>query len=273
MYRAELLGLRTVLATKVAAVVAVLGLLATQLTFVTLLPALARGDIGPGAEALGDDLPSFALTSAGEQLAALSPLGTSTGSGSLGVVVIAVALLGVLAGTSDFRYGGIVGAALAAPRRGRIMVAKAGAVAAIAAVIGLALVLVSTVTLLVTLTASGTPVALGVAAAAGVLARGVLVVVALALIGLAIGVMARSQLTGVLVALAVLVLEPVVQATLGLVSGSAPLWTQFLPVALAQAAVGAGPTSLSPAIATVGLVVLTGVVVAAATVVLRRRDI
>lgn len=46
MFRAELLAIRSVVATKVAVLVAVLGLLATQVTLVTLLPALARGEIG-----------------------------------------------------------------------------------------------------------------------------------------------------------------------------------------------------------------------------------
>lgn len=273
MYRAELLGLRTVRATTVAALVAVLGLIATQVTFVTVLPALARGDIGPGAEALGGDLPAFSLTSGAEQLAALSPLGATSGGGSLGVVVLAVTLLGVLAGTSDFRFGGIVGAALASPRRERILVAKAAATATIAAVIGLALVVVSVITLAATLATSGIPLTVGAVAAAGVLARGVLVVALLALLGLAIGVVARNQLAGVLITLSILILEPVVQATVGLITGGVPAWTQFLPVALAQSAVGSGPGLLSPAIALVALVGLTGIVLVAAAVDLRRRDV
>ena len=59
MFRAELLGLTTTTATKVSALVAVIGLILTQLMFVTVLPALARGDIGPGAEALGADPVSY----------------------------------------------------------------------------------------------------------------------------------------------------------------------------------------------------------------------
>jgi hypothetical protein len=272
MYRAELLGVRTVRATTTTALVAVLGLIVTQLAFVTLLPALARGDIGPGAEAIGD-LPATALTTMPEQLAALSPLGATSGSGSLGVVVIAMTLLGVLAGTSDFRFGGIVGAALASPRRGRIVVAKAAAVATVAAVIGLALAVVSGVTLVVSLGASGLPLALDVPAALAVLGRGVLVVVLLALIGLAVGVLIRGQLAAVLVMLSVLVLEPIVQATVGLVVGSSPAWTQFLPVALAQAAVGSAPAILSPVVAIVGVVALAAIGLVAAAVSLTRRDV
>jgi ABC-2 type transport system permease protein len=273
MYRAELIGIRSVLATRVAAIIAIVGLVVTQLAVVTLLPALARGDIGPGAEELGGDLPSFDLGSSADQLGALSPLGSTSGTGSLGAVVIAVVLLGVLAGTSDFRFGGIVGAALASPRRGRILAAKAGAVATVGAVLGIVLVVVSTLTLIVGLAARGLPLAIDPVGAIGVVGRGVLVVLLLALLGLAIGVVARNQLAGVLVALAVLVLEPIVQGTAALVSGTAPVWTQFLPVALAQAAIGAGPAPVSPAVASIGLVVLTVIALGAAAVDLRRRDV
>ena len=120
MFRAELLGLTTTTATKVSALVAVIGLILTQLMFVTVLPALARGDIGPGAEALGADLPVLDLTSPAAQLDAINPLGASMGGGSIGIALLAIVLLGTLAGTSDDRYGGMVGAALASPRRGRI---------------------------------------------------------------------------------------------------------------------------------------------------------
>lgn len=273
MYRAELIGVRSVLATKVAALVAVLGLAATQVTFVTVLPALARGDIGPGAAALGDDLPAFGLASSAEQLGALSPLGSTTGGGSLGIVVIAVALLGVLAGTSDYRFGGIVGAALATPRRSSILVAKAAATATVAAGIALALVVVSLATLAVTLVTSGIPIAVDPLAVAGVLARGGLVIVLIALIGLAVGVLLRHQLAAVLVMLAILVLEPIVQATAGLITGGAPIWTQVLPVALAQAAVGAAPAALPPLLALGLLAALTAASLAAAAFALRRRDI
>ncbi|MFC3689978.1 hypothetical protein [Aquipuribacter hungaricus] len=273
MVRAELLGLLTTTATRVAAVTALVGLLLTQLVLVTVLPALASGDIGPGAAALGDDLPPTDLATAAVQADALSPLGASAGGGSLGVAVVALALLGVLAGTSDSRYGGIVGAVLASPRRERLMAARAAAVGLTGLVLGAALVLVSSTTLAVTLGATGTAPALAPAVAAGVVGRGAVAVACLVLLGLAAGVLARDQLAGVLGVLAVLVGEPVLAATVQLVTGTVPVWAQLLPVALTHAAVGATPSALPPGAALAALAGLTALALAAATVALRRRDV
>jgi len=212
MFRAELLGLVTTTATKVAAAVAVLGLIMTQLVFVVLLPALASGQVGPGVEALGDDLPDIDLTASATQLDALSPLGTTLGGGSVGLALVAIVLLGVLAGTSDDRHGGIVGAVLASPRRSLVVAAKAAAVGAGAAVVGTVLAIVSLLTLLGSLALTGTPFTAVAGTVLATSARGVLAVVCLAAMGLAVGIVCRSQLAGVLVTIGVLVAEPVVAA-------------------------------------------------------------
>ena len=210
MFRAELIGLVTTTATKVTAAVAVVGLIVTQLAFVTLMPALADGDIGPGLDALGSDFPVLDLASRAVQLDALNPLGASMGSGSIGVALLAITLLGVLAGTSDDRYGGIVGAVLASPKRFRIVAAKAGAVA----------------------------------------------------------------LAGVLTMIAILILEPIVVSSIQLVSGGTPpVWTQFLPVALAQGVIHGGTDGLGPFVVILALVALTAALTVAASAALSRRDI
>ena len=76
MLRAELLALVSTTSAKVAAAVAVCGLLASQLAFVTLLPAIVRGDIG-AAEGASEGLSGFDMASPATQLDALSPLGAS----------------------------------------------------------------------------------------------------------------------------------------------------------------------------------------------------
>jgi ABC-2 type transport system permease protein len=274
MFRAELLGLVTTTATKVTALVAVVGLIVTQLAFVTLMPALADGDIGPGLDALGSDFPVLDLASRAVQLDALNPLGASMGNGSIGVALIAITLLGVLAGTSDDRYGGIVGAVLASPKRFRIVAAKAGAVALIGAVLGVVLALVSLVTLVITLATTGTPFVLGFADLAARLGLGVLAVTALAVVGLAIGLIVRTQLAGVLTMIAILILEPVVVSVIQLVTGGVlPVWTQFLPVALAQGVIHGGTDGLGPSVVIIALVALTAALTAAASAALSRRDI
>lgn len=274
MFRAELIGLVTTTATKVTAAVAVVGLIVTQLAFVTLMPALADGDIGPGLDALGSDFPVLDLASRAVQLDALNPLGASMGSGSIGVALLAITLLGVLAGTSDDRYGGIVGAVLASPKRFRIVAAKAGAVALVGAVLGVVLALVSLVTLVMTLAATGTPFVLGLPDLAARFGLGVLAVTALSVIGLAVGLIVRTQLAGVLTMIAILILEPVVVSSIQLVTGgTVPAWTQFLPVALAQGVIHGGTDGLGPIVVILALVALTAALTAAASAALSRRDI
>ncbi|KQO79624.1 hypothetical protein ASF17_14990 [Frigoribacterium sp. Leaf263] len=274
MLRAEILGLVTTTATKVAAVVALLGLVMTQLVFVVLLPALATGQVGPGAEALGDDLPVVDLTAAATQLDALSPLGTTLGGGSIGLALVAVVLLGVLAGTSDDRHGGIVGAVLASPRRSRVVVAKATAVGAGATVVGIVLAIVSLLTLIGSLALTATPFTAATGAVVATSARGVLAITCLAVIGLAVGILCRSQLTGVLVTIGALVAEPIVAAVAQLVGGGAAAsWTQFLPVALAQSVIHGGAGTVGGGVAIAALLALTAVALVAASVALSRRDV
>ncbi|PRY64635.1 hypothetical protein B0I08_11219 [Glaciihabitans tibetensis] len=121
------------------------------------MPALASGQIGPGAAALGDDFPTLDLSTASGQLSALNPLGTASGGGSIGIAVITIVLLGVLAGTSDYRFGGIVTTALAQPRRGRILTAKAAAMGIVGLLTGVVFAVVSLAALLATLVLTGTP--------------------------------------------------------------------------------------------------------------------
>ncbi|OII39952.1 hypothetical protein [Plantibacter sp. MMLR14_011] len=274
MFRAELIGLVTTTATKVTAAVAVVGLIVTQLAFVTLMPALADGDIGPGLDALGSDFPVLDLASRAVQLDALNPLGASMGSGSIGVALLAITLLGVLAGTSDDRYGGIVGAVLASPKRFRIVAAKAGAVVLAGVALGVVLAFVSLVTLVITLAATGTPFVLGLPDLAARFGLGVLAVTALSVIGLAVGLIVRTQLAGVLTMIAILILEPIVVSSIQLVGGGTPpVWTQFLPVALAQGVIHGGTDGLGPFVVILALVALTAALTVAASAALSRRDI
>nr|WP_201468929.1 hypothetical protein [Microbacterium hydrocarbonoxydans] len=273
MFRAELLGLTTTTATKVSALVAVIGLILTQLTFVTVLPALARGDIGPGAAALGADLPVLDLTTASAQLDAINPLGASMGGGSIGIALLAIVLFGTLAGTSDDRYGGMVGAALASPRRGRIVVGKAMAAAVVAVVIGVVMAVASLAALVVALAMTGTAFTASMSAVAVTLGRGVVAIAGLALIGLAVGLLVRTQLAGIITMLSVLFAEPLITAMTSLVGGGAPTWTQFLPVALAQNVIHGGSGQVSAGVALIAFAALCAAALAAASVALSRRDL
>src|SRR3546814_7814473 len=191
----------------------------------------------------------------------------------LGLASLAVLVLGVLAGTTDYRFGGIVPTALAEPRRGRILAAKALATAVTGLVLGVVYAFVSLGALLVSLTATGATLSIGVLDIAAVMAQGAVVVALLALIGLGIGLLARNQLAGVLTMLGVVVLELIVQAIASLVSGTQPVWAQLLPLTLSQAAIGATPASLPPLAALAGLSVWAALLLAATIVAIRRRDL
>jgi len=273
MLRAELLKLTTTSASKIALGVGAGGLILTQITSVTMLPALASGRFGSIPDGLADEIPSLDLATAGGQLAALSPLGASGGSGSLGIAVIAIVLMGVLAGTGDYRFGGIVTTALAQPNRIRILTAKAAAAGVAGLVTGAVFAVVSAATLLGTLAITGMPVAVEPSIIVAVLARGVLAIACLTIVGLAVGILARSQLAAVLVMLGILILELVVQSIAQLIVGSLPVWAQLMPLALTHALIGTGEAGLSLPAALAGLLGLTAIALTLAAVALRRRDI
>ncbi|HET6671879.1 MAG TPA: hypothetical protein VFG92_00750 [Agromyces sp.] len=275
MIRAELMKLTTVGATKVAAAVGIIGLLATQLLFFWLLPALASGAIAiTGEPGIAAELGEFDPGSFAFQYSSLSLLGSNAGAGSIGVALIAVLSIGVLAATTDYRFGGIVAAALASPRRARILGGKVAATAVVVAVMAVAYAVVCLGVLLSSTTLSGVDLVVGWGDIAGAIGRGVVVLVLLGLLGLAIGVLVRSQLAGFLVLIGVVLVEPILQSVLLLV-GEAPAWSQYLPLALAQAGLAdpASPAALSPLVALVALAALAGVALAAAWAVLRRRDL
>jgi len=274
MIRAEILKLRTVTGTWIAVGIGAVGLLLTQVLAVTLIPALAAGAIegaDVGAELGGIDPGSLAF-----QAASLNPLGSAIGStGSIGIASIVVMVLGLLVATTDYRFGGLVTTALAQPRRLRILGGKIGSTALASAALAVLFVVICLGTLLITTTLSPTiEFVVPVAQVLGIVARSVAVIVLLALLGLAIGVLVRSQLAGVLVVIALLILEPIVQSIVQLVTGGVPFWAQLLPLSLGQAAIADGSSGALPAvIALPALCAIVLIVTAAAGAVLRRRDL
>jgi ABC-2 type transport system permease protein len=152
--------------------------------------------------------------------------------------------------------------------------AKVSATALVALVVGLVYAAVSFVSVLVSLPIAGAELVASPLEIVGVLGRGVVVVTLLTLIGLAIGVLARSQLLGVIIVIGVLLLELIVQAVVQLITGTLPLWAQALPFALGQAATSTGGAGgIAPLAAIAGLAAVVGVILVIVGVVVRRRDI
>lgn len=278
MIRAELMKIATVRATKITAAVGIVGLLITQLLSVTTLTYIASGAIKLPEAELQDQLQVVQPDSFEFQYAALNLLGGGVfggSTGSLGFATVAILVLGLLVATVDFRYGGIVQTALAEPRRGRLIGAKVTAAAIAAAAFGIALALVSLIVLVATVIAQP-DINLLVSAGdiATAIGRGVLVVVLLTLLGLAIGMLVRSQTTGLIVVISLMVFEPIVQTIATFASGGSPLWAQFLPQSLAHSVLANDNQGALPWwIALAALAALVAIALTAATAVFRRRDL
>lgn len=271
MIRAELLKLTSTRAPKIAAAVGIIGVAATQLASSWLLPAISHVD--PDLKA---DVAELSTSTAERQLAAMNVLGGGGGmaSGSVTIGLVAILILGALAATADFRHGGIITTALAAPRRGRIMSAKAAAVAIVAGLTGLGYALVQGLLVALSPSTMGAGgLSPGVWEITEVLGRGVLTVVPLALLGLAAGVLIRSQSATFLVLIGAAVADVTLGAILSLIP-VASSWTPYLPLALVSAATGPdGAAGLAPVPALVLLAMMALVAVGVAWLSLRRRDL
>ena len=269
MIRAELLKLTTTRGPKIAVAVGVLGVAATQLASGWLLPAISHVDPD-----LAASVEEMATSSPEQQLAALNVLGGggALGSGSVSIGLVAVLLLGALIATSDYRHGGIVTSALAAPQRGRIMAAKIGVSVLALAVTGLAYALVQGI--LVAL-APSTLGAGGFSAnwleGADVLGRGVLTLLPLGILGLAAGMLIRSQTATFLVLIGAAVADVTAGAFLALVPATRE-WAGYTPLSLVSTATG--PEGGWAAVLALGVLAMMALVAAvAAWLTLRRRDL
>lgn len=301
--RAELLKLRTTRTPWVIGLVAVAGMLLTQvLTLVlprTLRTLEALGGSGAGfhvgtqmspadtSELLSGLAAATDLGSAQAQRALLDLMGNGpAGSGSSGVTALCVLLLGALAATVDFRTGGIVPTALAVPDRLRVLAGKAGATATAALAIGAALALVTAVGLVLAIaTTPGASLAIGPGEALGVWGRGLAVMVLLSWLGLAVGTLVRGQVAAIVVVVALALVEPMIQAAALVLTGGATTATSWLPItlgSLASAGQGAAQlfgatTDAGPAVgaaaALAGLLAWAALLLVTAGAVFRRRDL
>ncbi|WP_407319384.1 hypothetical protein UQW22_03115 [Isoptericola halotolerans] len=289
MFLAELLKLRSTRAPWVVGIVAVAGAVLVQSTTL-LLPRLADrlGGLGGTSSEIATDLvPDLTamtdLGSASVQRGMLDLLGNGpSGAGSVGVATLCLLILGVLAGTTDFRTGGVVPTALVVPSRARVLLGKAGATAVAALVIGVALAVVGALGLAVAIaTTPGAGLAISGADALATWVRGLCVLVALAWLGLGVGVLVRGQVAAIVVVVGAAFVEPLVQATVALLSGGTSSAMSWLPLTLGSlASTGQGASGLlggsaafGAGAALAGLAVWVVVVLGGGAVMFRRRDL
>ncbi|WP_265520187.1 hypothetical protein [Oerskovia flava] len=283
MYRAELLKLRTTRAAWVIAAVALGGMLLVQAVSLVLPQLLERldaagvtsdADLPP--DVAGDLTAMLDVAQPAFQRSALDLLAAGPGgTGSTGVTAICMLLLGVLAVTADFRHGGIVPTALVRPSRLAILGAKAGAVATAAVVIGVGLAVLSALGLTVALAAGDAPLVLSAAEVLGVWGRGLAVLALFAWIGLGIGTLVRNQVAAVVVVVAAVLVEPIVQALVMLLSDGTSNVASWMPQALGSiASTGLGAsTALGAAAALAGLALWATALLAGGAASLRSRDL
>lgn len=277
MIRAELLKLTTVRPLKITAWIGLGGLIFTHVLAITLLPmagtlAEQASAQAPEGTEIPSELPGLALSPAATQLSALSPFGPAQ-VGSLGISLVCVLIIGVLAGAMDNRFGGMVQAALAQPRRERIIAAKAASLGLAGLVIGAGYGLVSLIAMLLSLPVLGQQLAIGPAEMISSLLLGMLTVPLIVLMAMGAGLLLRSQVLGLIVVLSAIVVESGALQLAQLFTGSVPAWMHFLPYSLSLAATNAGTGGLPPLAGLAGLIAWTAVILAGAALALRRRDI
>jgi ABC-type transport system involved in multi-copper enzyme maturation permease subunit len=217
----------------------------------------------------------------------VAPISTAAGQATVttvtGIGMILAAVLGVIITSGEFRHVSATLTYLASPSRGRVLAAKAMAAAAAGVVFGVLAGIVATVTGLVWAVSKGSHVHLGAGvivghiAGAGAGAGAAL----LAMLGVALGSLARSQLAAVIgVFVWALVLESILGGTVSAVRG-------YLPYTVASTLGGAklGAAAFGPGYSIVnqealpfiaGAVLLAGIVVVLSLAAIRttvRRDI
>lgn len=186
---------------------------------------------------------------------------------------VPVAVLGVLTITGEHATGAVRATMTAVPRRVPVLVAKAVVLAVTALVLGVVGVLLAA---LATLPLYGADApSLASAEAVRVVVGAGLYLAGVALLGLALGWLVRSSAGGVALVLAVLLLLPTLLALIGSLVGSDLLVraATYLPGEAGSRVMAVGPGALGPweGLGVMALWVL--VLLGAAALVLRRRDV
>jgi ABC-type transport system involved in multi-copper enzyme maturation permease subunit len=142
------------------------------------------------------------LQSSGAGRKVVSPISTAAGLSSVttvtGFAMVIAAVLGVIMTSGEFRHSSATLTYLATPGRGRVVAAKAVVAAGAGAIFGFAAGVVSTGVGLLFVATNGDHVTLGTATLVGHVAGAALGSALLAVLGVGVGSLVRSQLGGVI---------------------------------------------------------------------------
>jgi ABC-type transport system involved in multi-copper enzyme maturation permease subunit len=175
LIRTELLKLRTMRMTW--------GLLAAAAALSAMFALLENNRAG----STGSGVPSMS-----------TPDGMRTVTTVTGIAMLLAAVLGTIAANGEFRHSSATLTYLAAPQRGRVLVAKTAAAAAIGALFGLVAGVVATGVGLIFINTHGDRVPLSKSTLIGHIAGATAAAALLAALGVAIGTLIRSQLSTVI---------------------------------------------------------------------------
>jgi ABC-type transport system involved in multi-copper enzyme maturation permease subunit len=190
-----------------------------------------------------------------------------------GIVALFALVLGALGMTGEYRHGSVTMTFLVAPRRSRVIVAKAVASLASGAVLGLLAVLVNIAVVVLFRKIGGEALGVSVGSIVGIGAGTVAFSALSALLGLGVGAIVRNQVAAIVILLGILfIIDPLLSA----IADSVGQWTiSGLAGAITGGQAGGDnpPELLSPVVS--GLVLLGyGVLVSAIGAALTvRRDV
>jgi len=185
-----------------------------------------------------------------------------------------IGMLGALSMTPEFGTGMVGTSMVFVPSRSRLLAAKAAVVAAVGLTVGLVTTVLSFTVVQLMLKSAGLPAAgLADTGVAGALVGAALYLTLIALVGLAVGALARSATTSLAVLVGGLLLVPALGPSLPGVLGD--LFGRLWPITAGQSAYTVVPVdgTVAPATGLVLLALAAVVVSLASHVVFRRRDV
>jgi ABC-2 type transport system permease protein len=250
LIRSEWTKLRTVRSTWIAALSAVAAGVALSVLGATDLLSAKASDLPAGWDPTSTSLKGFLFAQ------------------------LIIAMLGALSVTPEFGTGMVGTSMVFVPSRSRLLAAKAAVVTAIALAVGFVTTVLSFTVVQVMLKSADLPAAgLADPGVAGALVGATLYLTLIALVGVAVGALARSSTTSLAVLVGGLLLVPALGPSLPGVLGD--LFGRLWPITAGQSAYTVVPVdgTVAPATGLVLLALAAAVVSLASHVVFRRRDV
>lgn len=278
MYKSELSKLLYAKTLWIVAVVSSIGVVMTSLLSVFAHDVATWADDVAGASGgLAGELGVLGFSHASMQWATLNISGAS--GSSVGISALCLIILGLLNVTADFRFGSMATTLIASPNRARALAARSSAIATVAAAIALELVAITAGTLALGLLVHGVPPAIPVGAMLASWGMQVAALVAMALIGMGVGLMVRSQVAALVLVFSWVFAEAIVRSLAALLVKGTTI-ADFLPLGLSTAVnhhgggfAGGAMVSVAPAVALIALIVWMVGMMGVGGFTLRRRDV